>query len=158
MAADMPPAPPVRKNTLARRSHGPTAIGALVPAVVRPAFRTQGAAVAQLMADWPAVVGHALALSTTPRRFAAGTLTLGCSGPVALELQHLSGPLLERINGHLGRAAVQRLRFVQEAPKRPETQVALRVQAAPVAVPDFPDGPLRDALAALGGAMQSDPP
>ena len=42
------------------------------------------------------------------------TLTLACAGPVAMELQHMSEELVSRINRHLGRIVVQRLRFVQE--------------------------------------------
>lgn len=135
-----------------RHPHGPRPIGALLPAVTRPAFKTHGPAAAQLLADWAAIVGPGFAATTTPRRFAAGTLTLGCAGPAALELQHLSAQLMERINTYLGRALVQRLRFVQDtrpppAPPRP------RPRRPPVAVDGLPDGPLRDALGALGAAI-----
>lgn len=141
----------------ARHPFGPRPIGALLPAVTRPAFRKKGPAAAQLMADWPAIVGHSLAGSTVPRRFAAGTLTLGCAGPVALELQHLAGQLIDRINTHLGKGVVQRLRFVQEA--MVPRGVAPRPQAPrlePVAVDGVPDGPLRDALMALGAVVRAD--
>ena len=138
--------------------YGPRAIGAVLPAVTRPAFRAAGPAAAQLLADWPAIIGPSLAAVTSPRRFTGGTLTLGCAGPVALELQHLSGQLIERINGHLGRVAVQRLRFVQiaapAAPARPSR--ATRAALAPVAVEGIADGPLRDALGALGAAVRAE--
>lgn len=141
-----------------RRNFCSKPIGALLPAVTRPAFRSQGAATAQLMADWPSIVGPDLAASTVPRRLSAGTLTLGCGGPVALELQHLAGPLMERINGAMGRPAVQRLRFVQEMIRPPARPAARRPppQAAPVPVDGMPDGPLRDALSALGQAIRAD--
>jgi len=158
MATDMPAAQTHRKDDPTRRYYGPKTIGSLVPAVTRPAFRKHGPATAQVMVDWPAIVGPALAATTMPRRFAAGTLTLGCAGPVALELQHLAGPLLERINGHLGRALVQRLRFVQDPPKHQQIEAPRAQPASPIAIPDFPDGPLRDALAALGGMIRSDLP
>jgi len=48
-----------------------------------------------------------------PRRLGQGTLTIGCAGPVAMELQHLSNEVLGRINQYLGTQAVLRLRFVQ---------------------------------------------
>ncbi len=67
------------------------------------------------MADWTEIVGPALAAVTSPRRLASGTLTLACAGPIALELQHLSGQLAERINAHFGRTLVERFRFVQDA-------------------------------------------
>lgn len=153
-AARAPGKPP---PPAARHPFGPRAIGAVLPNITRPVFRGQGAAIAALMVDWPLIVGPALAATTTPRRFAAGTLTLGCAGPVALELQHLAPQLMARINAHLGKARVQRLRFVQEvvaapAPPRP----ARRPPTTPVPVDGLPDGPLRDALAALGGAIAAD--
>lgn len=138
----------------ARFVGGPRPIGALLPAVTRPAFRARSAAGAQLMADWAEIIGPALAAVTHPRRLAGGTLTLACSGPVALELQHLTGPLAERINAHFGRTLVERFRFVQSVPDASRPAPAPRLDPpAPVEVPDMPPGALRDALAALGGAV-----
>ncbi|MFC7542493.1 DUF721 domain-containing protein [Siccirubricoccus deserti] len=94
-------------------------------------FRKKSPGGATLMADWPAVVGPALAAVTTPKRLSAGTLTVGCVGPVAMELSHLAPQLIARINAHLGRVTVERLRFVQQAgtvpaaaPRRPGYAVA----------------------------------
>ncbi len=139
-----------------RHVYGPRPLGALMPRIARPAFRRRSPAAAQLLADWPAIVGPALAAAAQPRRLAAGTLTLGCAGPQALELQHLATALIERINAHLGSVVVQRLRFVQEraavvpaaAPPRP----ALAAVAVP-AVAGLPEGGLRDALERLGRAV-----
>lgn len=114
---------------------GPRPVGALVPALTRPAFKRKSPAGAQIMADWPELVGPALAAVTQPLRLASGTLTLACSGPVAMELQHLAPQLAGRINAALGRAAVERFRFVQRAPagaaplRRPPP-------ARPVALPE----------------------
>ena len=134
---------------------GPRSIGALLPAVTRPAFRSRSGAAAQLMADWPAIVGPSLAAVSTPRGLNRTTLTLACAGPIALELQHLAGQLAERINAHYGRTMVEQFRFVQAAVSsaavaagRPKT-----APAPPVEVPGMEDGPLRDALAALGGVV-----
>ena len=66
-----------------------------------------------MLADWSAIVGPAIAAVTTPRRLAAGTLTIACAGPIAMELQHLAGEVMARINAHLGSQAVTALRFVQ---------------------------------------------
>ena len=146
---------PIAGKPARRHPFGPRPIGAVLPAITRPAFRMAGPAAAQLMADWPAIVGPALAATTAPRRFAAGTLTLGCAGPVALELQHVATQVIERINTHVGRALVQRLRFVQEPALRPTSgRPPTRPPAEPVPVEGLPDGPLRDALAALGGAIR----
>lgn len=135
--------------------YGPRAIGALVPAVTRPAFRKLLPAAASLMADWPAIVGPALAQSTHPKRFVAGTLTLACAGPVALELQHLAGPLMERINTQLGRPLVQRLRFVQQT-LAPAVVPRRKPRLDPVPIEGMPAGDLNDALAALRAAVLTD--
>jgi hypothetical protein len=134
---------------------GPRPLGALLPRLTRPAFKRRSPAGATLLADWPAVVGPALAGVTSPRRLSAGTLVIACSGPVAMELTHLAPQLIARINAHLGRLAVERLRFVQQAaapaaapPRRPGTAAPL---PAPVeaAVAGIGDSGLREALAKL---------
>jgi hypothetical protein len=111
----------------------PLPLSSLIPAVTRPAFRKKSPAAAQLLADWAQIVGPALAAATSPLRLTAGTLTLACAGPVAMELQHLAPELIGRINGQLGRAAVERLRFVQQAPAgtRPAAPPA-KAPAAPM--------------------------
>lgn len=143
-----------------RHFAGPQPVGALLPRITRPAFRRRAPAAAQLMADWEAIVGPALAAQTQPRRLAAGTLTVGCAGPVALELGHLATELAGRINAHLGATVVQRLRFVQDlvatppapppAPPAPPPQLVALAEAT---LAPIPEGPLRDALAALGRAV-----
>ena len=141
-----------------RHIYGPRPLGTLVPAIARPAFRRRSPAAAQVMADWPAIVGPALAQAAQPRRLAGGTLTLGCSGPQALELQHLAGPLIERINAHLGSVTVQRLRFVQERPATPPPARTLPPTVAVPAVAGLPEGGLRDALERLGRAVLTQAP
>ena len=66
-----------------RHLYGPRPVGALLPALVRPAFRRRAPATAQVLADWEAIIGPALAAVTTPRKLFAGTLAIGCAGPVA---------------------------------------------------------------------------
>ncbi len=69
---------------------GPRAVGSLAPALTRPAFRRRSTAGAQILTDWAAIVGPALAAVTMPRRLSGTTLTLACAGPIAMELQHMS--------------------------------------------------------------------
>jgi hypothetical protein len=147
-----------------RHVYGPRPVGALLPSLTRPAFRRQGPAAAQVLADWPLIIGPELAALTQPRRLVRGTLTLACSGPMAMELQHLAPELIARINAQLGAEPVQRLRFVQTAPRRapaarpaaPPSAAARR--AAEKAVGELPAGALRDALAALGRAVLAGTP
>ncbi len=146
-----------------RHVYGPRPLGGLLPRITRPAFRRHSPAAAQLLADWADIVGPALAAVTVPRRLVAGTLTLACAGPIAIELQHLSTELIARINGHLGSQAVHRLRFVQTAtgsaaivPLARPVNAAAR-QAALASVAHLPAGPLREALATLGAAVLGQP-
>jgi hypothetical protein len=143
---------------VSRPVHGPRTIASLVPVVARTAFRRASPGVAQLMEAWPEIVGPSLAAATAPRALAQGTLTIGCSGPMAMELQHLSTELVARINRSLGSQAVRRLRFVQTftnpVPPRPRPKpVAAVTDAVSAAVAHLPDGPIRSALAALGQAV-----
>jgi hypothetical protein len=133
---------------------GPRPLGALVPALTRPAFKRKSPAGAQIMADWPALVGPALAAVSQPLRLSSGTLTLACSGPVAMELQHLAPQLAGRINAALGRVAVERFRFVQRAPathpppmrRAPLDTLPARIESA---IAGVESAELRDALARL---------
>ncbi|MEZ5775453.1 MAG: DciA family protein [Hyphomicrobiaceae bacterium] len=47
---------------------GAKAVGAFMPALTKPAFERYGFAAAQILADWPAIVGPALARFTEPER------------------------------------------------------------------------------------------
>src|SRR5215475_8403298 len=106
-------------NSEVRHVYGPRPLAALVPRLTRPAFRRRAPATAQVLADWGAIVGPAIGAVTTPRRLAAGTLTVACSGPIAMELQHLSGEVIARINAHIGGQIVTALRFVQTLERTP---------------------------------------
>ncbi len=156
MASDDEPGKPM-PDKQGRFFGGPRSIGSLLPAVTRPAFRSRSGNAAQIMADWPVIVGPALAAISAPRQLNRSTLTLACSGPVALELQHLAGQLAERINAHYGRTMVEQFRFVQAAAPpglQPGADARRKLETPmPVEIPEMKEGALRDALAALGGAV-----
>lgn len=139
----------------ARHVYGPRPVGALIPAVTRPAFRRRNPATAQVLSDWEAIVGPTLAATSTPRRLSGGALTLACMGPAALELQHMSEALVARINAHFGQTVVERIRFVQVAPPpaRPAPKPRPPRPAREPVLTDVPPGPLHDALMALGRAV-----
>ena len=142
-----------------RHVYGPRPVAALLPGVTHAAFRHRAPGTAQVLADWGSIVGPALAAVTLPRRLSRGSLTIACSGPIAVELQHLSDELIARINIALGAGVVTALRFVQIAPESrslpppppaPSPQTRARAESA---VESLPGGDLRDALAALGRAV-----
>ena len=150
-------------NSDERHVYGPRPVGALMPRLTRPAFRRRAPATAQVLADWSAIVGPAIAAVTTPRRLAAGTLTIACAGPIAMELQHLATEVIARINAHLGSQTVAALRFVQ-TPELLAMPAALppppdpaKLAAVEAAVGGLPEGELRGALASLGRAMLTSP-
>ena len=142
------------RDTATRNVWGPRQVGTLLPALTRPAFRRRSPATTQLLTDWTAIVGPALAAVTVPRRLSGTTLTLACTGPIAMELQHMTGELAAMINRHLGRVAVERLRFVQEMVPGPAAPPPPGVTDPPERIAGLPEGPLHDALARLGQTMR----
>jgi hypothetical protein len=151
-------------NSDERHVYGPRPVGALMARLTRPAFRRRAPATAQVLADWSAIVGPAIAAVTTPRRLADGTLTIACAGPIAMELQHLATEVIARINGHLGSKTVAALRFVQTPELLAMLPAALppppdpaKLAAVEATVSGLPEGELRGALASLGRAMLTSP-
>ena len=142
--------PPQIEDT--RHMFGPRSIAAILTPVLRPALRKRAPGIATLLSDWEAVLGPALSAVTVPRKLAAGTLTIACAGPVAMELQYLAPQLLSRINAYLGSGSVARLRFVQDlrpTPPQPTPRPPAEA-AAREAVQSLPEGELREALERLG--------
>ncbi len=138
-----------------KRSYTARPLSSLVPQIARPVFQKKSPASAQLLSDWAEIVGPELAAVSYAKRFSAGTLTIACTGIVALELQHQAEMLRSRINGALGRVLVERVKFVQEAARTARVvRPARRARAGVVKITgDLPEGPLREALERLGAAI-----
>ena len=131
------------------RNYAARGIAALIAPITRPVFRRRAPAAAQIFADWPQLAGTDLAARAAPVKFAGGTLTLGCTGPTAMELQFAESQIIARLNLALGHNMVERLRFVQQSPRLP---AAPALRPAPRHVPPPPDLPqdeLGEALARL---------
>jgi hypothetical protein len=134
------------------------------------AFAKQGFASTELVTRWPDIVGAEIAAHSQPEkiqwpRAADGgppepaTLVLRVEGPTAVEIQHLSGVILERVNRFLGWQAVGRLRLKQAPLRRGQSKAhpAIDPEAAAAiaaSLPDIRDEKLRDALARLGAAIK----
>ncbi len=143
--------------------------------VMAEAFAQQGFAAAELVTRWADIVGAEVAAHAEPlkiqwprqtsgRESEPGTLVLRVEGPHALEIQHMSGAILERVNRFFGWRAIGRLALRQaplarRAPQRrrftPDTAAAAKVAAS---LPDFADSDLRAALGRLGAAVKRTPP
>lgn len=116
-----------QRSAGAEKRHGRLrAIAAEVPRIAAPALGKRGFGEAQLISQWPAIIGAALAAKVTPDKLSYargerrdGTLRLRVAPAVALEVQHREPQLLERINSFFGYRAVARLVLVQGPPARP---------------------------------------
>lgn len=130
--------------------------------------KSRGVSVARLKAEWSAIVGQDLARLTQPDAVLAGrggkagkALRLRVAGAAALEVQHSSGQVVERVNAYFGHKFIDEIRLVQGAIARPampqplpapDPQVVQRVAAK---VAEVKDPELRAALARLGTRIAS---
>jgi hypothetical protein len=134
-------------------------------------FRRQGFASTELVTRWPDIVGDEIAAHCEPMRMQwsrrqdveapdPATLVLRVDGPVALEIQHLSGVILERVNRFFGWRAIGRI-AIRQAPLarrparlRPSPPDAAATAREAAALADIGDEGLRDALARLAAAVK----
>ena len=93
------------------------------------------------------------------RRDDGAILVLRVDGPRAIEVQHRSGQILERVNRHFGYRAVAELRILQAPVLRKPARVPLAAEHIdPDALPAsaaIEDGGLRAALLRLGSAARA---
>ena len=144
------------------------AIAAEVPRIAGAVLGKRGFAEAQLVAQWPAIIGEELARGVSPEklRFARGerrdgTLHLRVAPGLGLEIQHREPVLIERINAFFGYHAVARLVQKQGPPSRPADLPPARPrelagperQVLDQSLADIEDRELRDALRRLGEAV-----
>ncbi len=143
----------------------------LVDAVIDPVLARQGFGELQIVLYWEDIVGERLAAMSEPltlkwpprgharTEHAPATLVVRVETGFALELQHLAAIVIERVNGHLGFACIDRLALRQgpvtrraQARKRlvPSAQAVATAEAM---IQDVSEGPLRDALARLGAQV-----
>lgn len=134
-------------------------------------FKRQGFASTELVTRWADIVGADIAALAEPLKLQwqrtrddgeptePATLVLRVEGPAAIEIQHQSAVILERINRFFGWQAVGRLTFRQAPlkraakapPPRPNSAAAELLAATLTEVGD--DG-LRQALGRLGAAVK----
>jgi hypothetical protein len=142
----------------------------LVAKAVGETFKKQGFASAELVTRWTEIVGAEIAAHSEPVKIQwpraaeagarpPGTLVLRVEGPAAIEVQHLTHVICERVNRFLGWRAIERV-VLRQAPLRHTSRqraapidpaVAARIAAA---MPQITDEDLRQALARLGAAIR----
>ena len=148
----------------------PRALSELLHKTLAPAFAKQGFASSELVTRWTEIVGVEIAAHSQPEKIQwprahanalpePGKLVLRVEGPTALEIQHLSGIILERVNRYFGWQAVGAIRLRQaplsrakpKARAAPDPELTARVAGG---LADIEDAKLRDALARLGAAIK----
>lgn len=151
----------------------PRPLSELLGATLSDALKSQGFASAEILARWADIAGPEVAAHSEPmkinwpRASRAGeetpepaTLVLRVEGPAALEIQHLSAVILERVNRFFGWQAIGRIALRQaplrrrkapKVPPPPDPAVAARIAEG---MPEIKDDDLRQALARLGAAIK----
>ncbi|MCX8500793.1 MAG: DciA family protein [Alphaproteobacteria bacterium] len=92
---------------------------AQLPKILRPSLSRRRLVSAQMIIDWPLIVGKNLARDSLPQRMvrdrAAGTarLIIEVRSGLALEMQHLEPLVIERINQYFGFGFVTGISLVQ---------------------------------------------
>jgi hypothetical protein len=152
-------------------SKGPRALSDLLQTTLTETFARQGFAATELVTRWADIVGAEIAAHAEPLKIQwprpigdappePATLILRVEGPAALEIQHQSGVLLERVNRFFGWNAVGRIAMRQAPlarrkpkPLRPAPDPAETERIA-ASLPAIADDDLRLALARLGAAVK----
>ena len=151
---------------------GMTSMGDLAAAALAPVTGRRGLAAGEMLARWQAIAGSDIAAICTPERISwprgksdgtarPGVLVLRAARAHAIDVQHLSATIVERVNAYFGYKAVASIRLRQKAPARPAPE---RPAPAPLgaeaeaaldqALSAISDDGLREALQRLGrGAL-----
>jgi hypothetical protein len=145
-------------------------LSTLTSRVLAGSFAKQGFASVELVTRWPDIVGPEIAAHAEPIRMQwprtsgeerqePAVLVLRVEGPAAIEIQHLVGTILERVNRFFGWQAVDRISIRQAPLRRPKPRPARRLDAAEAAriaatLPIEDEG-LKQALARLGAAIKA---
>ncbi len=139
--------------------------------LTKAAFTRHGFAYAELLTQWQVIAGEDVASLCEPERIKwprhspekrGGTLILRAAPGRALDLQHETARIAERINSFYGYAAIASIKIIQApltANPVPAAKPALdagRAAALEARLRDIADLPLRAALRKLGqGALAS---
>lgn len=146
-------------------------LSVLLSDVFSEAYAKQGFAARELVTRWGEIAGAEVAAHSEPLKIQwprpvegqpqePATLVLRVEGPMALEIQHASDVILQRVNRFFGWSAVGRLALRQaplsrrkgsEASRAPDAQSVAKVAET---LTSIEDEELRAALARLGASIK----
>ena len=149
----------------------PRPLSDFLGATLNDTLKSQGFASTEIIARWADIAGPEIAAHSEPMKIAwprqaaaetaePATLVLRVEGPAALEIQHLSAVILERVNRFFGWQAIGRIALRQaplrrreraKPPPPPDPAVAARIAEG---LPAIADEDLRQALGRLGAAIK----
>jgi hypothetical protein len=146
-------------------------LSVLLGDVFSDAYAKQGFAARELVTRWAEIAGPEIAAHSEPLKIQwprpvegqvqePATLVLRVEGPMALEIQHESDVILQRVNRFFGWSAVGRLALRQAPlsrrapPPRPRAPDAQSVAKVAETLSAIEDEELRAALARLGASIK----
>lgn len=149
----------------------PKPLSELLRATLKDSFARQGFASTELVSRWADVVGAEIAAHSQPVKIQwqrpvgdnppePATLVLRVEGPAALDIQHLSGVILDRVNRFLGWQAIGKINLRQAPlyrrvpkPRRTGPDPA-EMEKVAAELPRIKDEGLKQALARLGASIK----
>jgi hypothetical protein len=146
-------------------------LSVLLSDVFSEAYAKQGFAARELVTRWSEIAGSEVAAHSEPLKIQwprpvegqpqePATLVLRVEGPMALEIQHSSDVILQRVNRFFGWSAVGRLALRQAPLSRRDRPTASRapdpetVAKVAESLSSVEDAELRAALARLGASIK----
>jgi len=153
------------------KSFGPKPLSQIAGKMIADALARQGFAQTGIVTHWPEIVGPEISDHAEPMRMIwprpvheeqpePATLVLRVEGPVALEIQFMSGTIVEKVNRFFGWKAISRVQIRQAPLARrdkkvrkppPDPATVARIAAG---MSDIADDGLRTALARLGASLK----
>ena len=130
--------------------------------LLKPLAQKNGFADARIFSHWRQIVGQDVATLAKPHKLSNKTLVLMVpNGATALDMQHQSLQLMERINRHFGFCAVKKISTMQTymglqaAPENSQNPPDVGAQTRAAAhVEHVHDGNLKAALTRLGAQIE----
>ena len=142
----------------------------LVDKPLNDAFKKQGFASREIVTRWPQIVGTEISGFSEPLKMQwsknaqdeglPGTLILRVEGPAAIEVQHQTHLIIERVNRFFGWQAIDNVALrqaplarqkVRKTKPKPDPAAAKRMADS---LTGIADDPLREALGRLGAAVK----